>query len=211
MIHELRTYSIAAGQLGTVVKNAGETGRAIRGDGYGRLEGYWTTEIGPLGKVVHLWSYPSLDERRRLRAALARNRAWVEEYLPLLHPHLVRQEIRLLDPFLPFKAPERAGNVYELRCYRVRAGRVREWADLFRAVMPVRERYSKNVGAWVTEAPQPNEVCHLWAYPGLDARMAIRAEVGKDPDWQAFLKRSAPLVEEAHSTILLPAPHSPLC
>ena len=210
MIHELRTYRIAAGRLAAVVKNAAEIGRAIRGDEYGRLEGYWTTEIGPLGQVVHLWSYPSLDERRRLRAELMQNRAWVDEYLPALLPDLVRQEIRLLDPVLPCKAPEQAGNVYELRCYRARAGRVREWAGLFTEVMPVRERYSKNVGTWVSEAPQPNEVCHLWAYPDLNARMAIRAEVGKDPDWQAFLKRSAPLIEEAHSTILLPAAHSPL-
>ena len=210
MIYELRTYTVAAGQLGAVVQSSGETGRAIRGDDYGKLEGYWTTEIGPLGRVVHLWSYESLDERRRLRAALAENRAWVEEYLGVLRRQLVRQDVRLMEAFLPFKAPERPGNVYELRSYRTRVGRVREWAGYFAEVMPARERYSKNVGAWVTEAGQPNEVCHLWAYPDLNARAAVRAEVGKDPGWRAFLAKSALLIEEAHSTILLPAPHSPL-
>jgi hypothetical protein len=32
----------------------------------------------------------------------------------------------------------------------------------------------------------------------------------KDPAWQEFLKVGPPLLEEMHSTILLPAPHSPL-
>ena len=210
MIYELRTYSVAGGQLGTVVKNSAEIGRAARGDDYGKLEGYWTTEIGQLGQVVHLWSYESLDERRRLRAALMENRAWVEDYLPVMRPLVLRQDIRLMEAFLPFKAPEEAGNVYELRCYRTQVGRVREWARNFTDVMPARERYSRNVGAWITEVGQPNEVCHLWAYADLNARAAARGAAGKDPDWQAFLKKSAHLIVEAQSTILLPAPHSPL-
>lgn len=210
MIHELRTYSVAGGQIGTVVRNSAEVGRAARGDDYGKLEGYWTTEIGQLGQVVHLWSYESLDERRRLRAALTENRAWVEDYLPLLRPLILRQDVRLMEAFLPLKAPERAGNVYELRCYRTQVGRVREWARNFAEVMPARERYSRNVGAWVTEAGQPNEVGHLWAYPDLNARASARAAAGKDPEWRAFLAQNAPLIVEAHSTILLPAPHSPL-
>ncbi len=210
MIHELRTYSVAGGQLGTVVRSSAEVGRPARGDDYGKLEGYWTTEIGQLGQVVHLWRYESLEERRRLRAALTENRAWVEDYLPLVRGLVLRQDIRLMEAFLPFKAPEAAGNVYELRCYRTQVGRVREWARHFAEAMPARERYSRNVGAWVTEAGQPNEVCHLWAYSDLNARASARAAAGKDPVWRAFLAQNAPLIVEARSTILLPAPHSPL-
>ena len=54
MIHELRIYTVKAGTVPTVAKNAGEVGRAIRGDNYGRLEGYWMGEIGPLNYVAHL-------------------------------------------------------------------------------------------------------------------------------------------------------------
>lgn len=32
----------------------------------------------------------------------------------------------------------------------------------------------------------------------------------KDPAWQEFLGKGTPLLEEMHSTIMLPAPHSPL-
>ena len=210
MIYELRTYTIKAGMHPAVVKNSDEVGRPIRGDDYGKLEGYWATEIGQLSQVVHLWSYESYDERQRLRKALAENKAWTGEYLPLIRPNLIRQEIKLMEAFLPLKAPPGEGNVYELRCYRTLPGRVREWAGLFSGVMPAREKYSPNVGAWIVDAGQPNQACHLWAYRDLNHRAAVRAESGTDPDWQGFLKASVPLLDEMHSTIMLPAAHSPL-
>ena len=210
MIYELRTYTLRAGSGPAVAKNAGEVGRAIRGDDYGKLEGYWLTEIGPLNQVMHLWSYADLNDRQRLRGELAKNERWAKEYIPLVRAHLVRQDLRLLDPILPFKAPESEGNIYEYRNYRTAAGRVREWAKHFREIMPMREEFSKNVGAWITEAGQPNEVSHLWAYPSVDARSERRAAVAADPRWKEFLGRAGPLLEEMHSTILLPAAHSPL-
>ena len=72
MIHELRTYTLAPGKQGEYVKLASEVSRKIRGDKYGKLEGYWTTEFGTLNQVVHLWNYADLNERERLRGELAR-------------------------------------------------------------------------------------------------------------------------------------------
>ena len=69
---------------------------------------------------------------------------------------------------------------------------------------------SKIVGLWQTEAGQPNELCHIWAYADLNARAAARAAALQDPGWQAFIGKSTSLLEEMHSTIMLPAPHSPL-
>ena len=210
MIYEMRTYTLKPGMHALVAKNAGEVGRAIRGDDYGKLEGYWITEIGPLNQVMHLWRYEGLDERQRLREALSENEAWTGEYLPLIRPHLVRQDIRLMHAFLPLKAPETSGNVYEYRHYRTVPGKAREFAKHFEAAMPVREKYSKNVCAWVTEAGQPNEVSHLWAYSSLDARAEVRGKTMQDPDWQAFLGKGGPLLEEMHSSVIMPAAHSPL-
>ena len=122
MIYELRTYTLRAGAGPTVAKNAGEVGRAIRGDDYGKLEGYWLTEIGPLNQVMHLWSYTDLNERHRLRGELTKNERWAKEYIPLIRKHLIRQDIRLLDPVLPLKAPEADGNIYEYRNYRTARG-----------------------------------------------------------------------------------------
>ena len=210
MIYELRTYTVKQGTLPDVIKNSGTVSRDIRKDDYGKLEGYWSTEIGPLNQVIHLWTYADLNERARLRAELYKNPRWTTEYTPLIRPHLIRQDIRLLNPVIGPLAPASAPNVYELRNYRARPGAVRQWVDLFEKIMPVREKYSKPVGLWITEAGQPNETCHIWAYKDLNHRVQVRAEVGKDPEWQAFLKESAGLLDEMHSTIMLPAPHSPL-
>jgi len=63
MIYELRTYTVKPGSAPIVAKNAGTISRNIRGDDYGKLEGYWLTEVGPLNQVMHLWSYKDLNER----------------------------------------------------------------------------------------------------------------------------------------------------
>jgi hypothetical protein len=211
MIYELRTYTVKPGTIGTMVKAASTVSRDIRGNDYGKLEGYWSSEIGPLNQVMHLWSYSDFAERARLRAELAKNPRWTSEYTPLIHPLLMRQDVRLLNAVRPPVAPATTGNIYELRNYRAKTGgAVRKWIDAFTAVLPAREKYSKIVGLWQTEAGQPNEVCHIWAYPSLNARAEARANAMKDPAWQEFLGIGPPLLEEMHATIMLPAPHSPL-
>src|SRR5437899_3342854 len=76
MIYELRTYTLKQGTLPDVVKAAGTVGRDIRQDDYGKLEGYWQTEIGPLNQVMHLWSYRDLNHRAQLRVELGKNPRW---------------------------------------------------------------------------------------------------------------------------------------
>ncbi len=105
MIYELRTYTVKPGTLGDMVKAASTVSRDIRGDEYGKLEGYWSTEIGPLNQVMHLWSYSDFEERARLRAELSRNPRWGGEYLPLIRPLLVRQDVRLLNAVRAIIAP----------------------------------------------------------------------------------------------------------
>ena len=210
MIYELRTYTLAPGKQGEYLKLNAEVGRPVRGDKYGKLEGSWTTEFGTLNQFVHLWSYPSLDERERLRAELMKNDTWTKEYVPKIRPMLVAQENKILAAQLPLKPPVEGTHVYELRAYRAHVGKAGEWLGLFKAIMPVREKYSKNVGLWQTEVAQLNEVVHLWAYRDLNHRAEVRANALKDTDWQAFIGKTAPLLAEMRSIVLNPAPASPM-
>jgi hypothetical protein len=211
MLYELRTYTLKPGSLGDMVKAAATVATDIRKSDYGKLEGYWSTEIGPLNQVMHLWSYSDYNERARVRGELGKNSRWVGEYIPLIRPLIVRQEIRLLNALRAPVAPASTGNIYEFRNYRAKPlGAVKQWLDAFIEALPAREKYSKIVGLWQTEAAQPNEVCHLWAYKDLNARAEARGAAMKDPAWQAFLGKGPDLLEEMHSTIMLPAPHSPL-
>jgi hypothetical protein len=193
-----------------VAKTAGSVGRDIRKDDYGKLEGYWMSEIGHLNQVMHLWSYKDLNERERLRGELAKNQRWNNEYIPAIRPNLIRQEVRLLNAVKAPVAPASTPNIYELRAYRTKPGGARPWVGLFTKALEVREKYSKICALWITEAPQPNEVCHIWAYKDLNTRAQVRSESTKDPGWQSFLKEAAQYLEEMQSTIMVPAAHSPL-
>ena len=210
MLYELRTYTMRPGMAPQAAAHSADVGRAVRGDDYGKLEGYWLSEIGPLNQVMHLWSYADANARMAAKAALGENQAWRDDYLPKMRPMLVRQANRLLNGVVGPIAPEGGGNVYEFRCYRLRPGAMKTWLGLFTGALPIREKYSKIVGLWSADAGQPNEVCHIWAYPGLDARAEVRAKVGADPEWQAFVAEGGEMIEDMASTIMLPFRHSPL-
>ena len=210
MIHELRTYTTKPGQAMVHVNNSGTLGREIRGDNYGKLVGHWVTEVGPLNQSMHMWEYNDLNERAEKRAALGKLPRWNNEYRPGNKGAIIRQDIRLMNPIIAPKAPASEGNIYEFRNYRLQTGAMGKWLDAFTGALEHREKYSKIVGLWQTEAGQPNEVCHIWAYPDLNTRAEKRAAAAGDPGWQEFLKVGGPLIEEMWSTIMIPASHSPL-
>ena len=208
MIYELRTYTVQPGKQAEYLKHSGETGRKIRGDKYGKQEGFWFTEFGTLNQLVHLWSYADLNERERLRGELAKNEAWTKEYIPKIRPLLLAQENKILSAVLPLNPPADTGNVYELRWYRAHVGSAGEWLGHFKNVMPTREKYMRRVGLWQTDIAQLNEVVHMWVYRDLNERAEARAKLGQDPEWQAFLAKSVPLLAHMQATVLVPAPFS---
>jgi hypothetical protein len=209
MIHELRTYTFHPGKLPGYLKIAEEIGRPIRGNDYGVNLGYWTNEFGTLNQIWHLWEYEDLNAREELRAKLSQNKDWASEYVAKIKPLIQRQDIRLMAPQKDFTPPSSDGNVYELRYYRTQMGRAGEWLGHFKDILPVREKYAPNVGLWHTQAPQPNEVVHLWAYDSLNDRADIRAQVGADKDWQGFLKKAGGILVEMNAIILNPSNYSP--
>ena len=210
MIYELRTYTLVPGKQGEYLKLSGDLSRKIRGDDYGKLEGFWSTEFGTLNQLVHLWSYADLNEREKLRTALGKNERWRAEYVPQIRPLLISQENKILSAELPLTPPADTGNVYELRWYRTHAARAGEWLEHFKAVMPTREKYMRRVGLWQTQMGQLNEVVHLWVFHDLNDRAAARAKLGQDSAWQDFLAKSTPLLAHMQAIVLNPAAHSPM-
>jgi hypothetical protein len=213
MIYELRTYTLVPGTQAEYLRLHREVGRRIRGDTYGKLEGAWTTEFGTLNQFVHLWNYPDLNERQRMRGALAKDQAWATEYIPQIRPMLLAQENKILSPVegVPLTPPVGGGShVYELRSYRAHVGKAAEWVKHFTAGLPAREKYSKIVGLWTTEVSTLNQVVHLWAYNDLNHRAEVRVKAPQDPEWKVFLGKGAPLLVHMESTVLIPADTSPL-
>lgn len=212
MIYELRTYTIIPGKLPEYMGHHVEKGRPIRGDNFGKLEGGWTTEIGPLNQYVHLWSFEGPAERERLRAELSKNERWTKEYVPLTHPLVIRQENKLLTlaPGATLKPPSGGKHIYEMRTYLTKTGKTAEWARLFVGALPVREKYSKLAGVWTSDVGAVQEVNHLWYYNDLSHRAAVRGEVMGDPGWREYLAAATPLINDMRTTIMLPTPTSPM-
>jgi hypothetical protein len=210
MIHELRTYTLKAGTQAAYLKLSGELGRKIRGDRYGKLEGYWYTEFGTINQLVHLWSFADLNERDRLRAALAKDEAWNKEYIPQIRPMMLAQENKILQPAVPLQPPADTGNVYELRWYRTHVGQAAEWIEIFKGILPTREKFMRRVGVWQTQIGQLNEVVHMWVFRDLKERAEARARLAENAEWQAFLGKSAPMLAHMQAIVLLPTAFSPM-
>ena len=54
-IYELRTYAIQPARYGEFLKLSSE--QLHMRTAHSKLVGYWTTELGGLNEVVHLWEY----------------------------------------------------------------------------------------------------------------------------------------------------------
>lgn len=210
MLHEIRSYTLLPGKVAEYLRLAEEVSLPIRGDNAGVLVGWWSSELGELNKLVHLWAWKDLEERQRQRVWLRAQPGWVETYNPQVDKLVYRREIAILKPEMTVTPPAQPGNLYELRVYRMHPGKVTPWLELFKRYLPVREKYSKLVGLWQSEIGEMNEVTVLWAYRDLNARAAARAAAQQDPEWREFLDKGAPLLFHQQSTILVPARFSPL-
>ena len=211
MIHELRTYALHPGKVGQYLGYAETLMRPIRGDRFGRLLGYWSTELGALNQIVHLWEFGDLAARTAARQGLAKDERWVKEYLPVGQPLLQSQETMILTPVDWYVIRPSAGmGVYELRSYRTHPGKTAEWLARLGEAMPAREKYSAPVGVWSTEIGPLNTVVSLWAYRDAAHRAEVRAAALGDPAWQAFVQQTTPLLQVMEAKLLVPAPFSPL-
>ena len=85
-IYELRWYKLFPGKAGEWLANfrAGLQTRARYGN---TPVGVWTTELGPLNVVYHLWGYADLQARADVRQKFGEDPAWVQvvqKNLPLM-------------------------------------------------------------------------------------------------------------------------------
>ena len=103
MVVEMRSYTLQPGKIASYLKLYEGEGMAIQKRILGRMVGYYSTEIGPLNQIVHLWAYEDLKERAEKRAALAADPGW-QAYVAKMIPMMVTQESKILNP-APFFTP----------------------------------------------------------------------------------------------------------
>ena len=72
----MRTYTIVPGRVAAYLALYESEGLPIQKRHLGNPIGYFTTEIGELNQVVHLWGYESMADREKKRAGMEADPAW---------------------------------------------------------------------------------------------------------------------------------------
>lgn len=103
MIVEMRTYELEPGRLAQFLKHMESEGLPIERPVLGRMLGFYTSEIGELNQVIHMWGYESFEDRQHRRQALNNNPQWAE-FLPKVLPLIRHMRNQLLLP-TTFAAP----------------------------------------------------------------------------------------------------------
>jgi hypothetical protein len=102
MFVEERIYTLHPGKVPAYLKLYQEEGLAIQTRILPAMVGYYTTEIGDLNVVVHMWAYEDLKQRAEYRAKLQADPGW-QAYVPKVTALIQHQETRIMNP-APFFA-----------------------------------------------------------------------------------------------------------
>jgi len=97
MLVEERTYTLHPGKTAEYLKAYEAVGLEVQRAILGNLIGYFTTEIGTLNQIVHLWGYESMADREDRRRKLLEDPVWCE-YVKTIRPLVMHQENRILVP-----------------------------------------------------------------------------------------------------------------
>ena len=97
MIIEERIYTCYCGKAQAYVKMYEEEGLAIQRPILGNLVGYFTTELGDLNQIVHLWAYQDAADRTARREKLLADPRW-QEYVKKVQPLVLTQQNKILIP-----------------------------------------------------------------------------------------------------------------
>ena len=58
------------------------------------------------------------------------------------------------------------------------------------------------VGYYVTEVGELNAVVSLWRYSSFEDRQSRRAELAKNPQWQAYLAKVRPMIKSMNNRLM---------
>ena len=109
MIVEQRTYTLKIGAVPDYLKLYESEGLAIQRPILGRMVGYFSTDLGVLHQIVHLWAYKDYAEREERRATLSANPAWKAYALKTREfQHSQENKILIPAPFSPWAVDDPA-------------------------------------------------------------------------------------------------------
>jgi len=211
MIYEMRTYDLKPRTQPEVVKRFGEAYEKRKQ--LSELAAFWTSEIGPLNQIIHVWPYKDLAERAAVRAEAVKQGIWppkISEFVLNM-----RSEIMVPFSFAPAFPTGEVGPYFEMRTYTYHPGDLPKIMRDWEAALPLRQTLSPVAALWYSELGALNKFVHIWPYKTLDQRMETRKkalETGKWPPAAKDPETGAPgyVMQNQESKILTAAAFSPV-
>ena len=97
MIVEERIYTAHVGRAKEWLDYYGEAGFPVQQRHLGRCIGFFTTEIGPLNQIIHMWGYEDLVDRAKRRAELMADPGF-QAFGAKIQPLILTMENKILIP-----------------------------------------------------------------------------------------------------------------
>jgi NIPSNAP protein len=103
MIYEMRVYTLQPGKTAAFQELIEKEALPVINK-YSKLVGWWSTEVGPLNEVVHIWAFEDLNHRERAHKAQGED-PQLQAFRPKAHAMIVSQYNKILTPanFSPLK------------------------------------------------------------------------------------------------------------
>jgi hypothetical protein len=103
MVYEMRVYTLQPGKVPEFQALIEKEALPVINK-YSKLVGWWSTEIGPLNEVVHIWAYEDLAHRTRARQAQGED-PQLQAFRPKAQAMIVSQYNKIMTPanFSPLK------------------------------------------------------------------------------------------------------------
>ncbi|KAG8190380.1 hypothetical protein JTE90_022024 [Oedothorax gibbosus] len=184
-IYEIRTYSVRPKYFKEYVRHTEDHFHLrIR---HSKLFGFWTTELGALNQVIHIWEYDSHDHRAKVRQALANDKEWQENYITKVSPMYINQTnaTMTLLPWSIITLPSKSG-LYELQIFNMNShtdiwdGRLKAAMEL--SSLKLKSSNSLLVACFTSIFGPHNTVYALWQHDSFDKFAFGKLQLLNEPD-----------------------------
>ncbi|KAM9330664.1 protein NipSnap homolog 3A-like [Gastrophryne carolinensis] len=92
--------------------------------------------------------------------------------------------------------------LYEFRTYSVKPSLMGQFLQLSKEKIHLRTAHSELVGYWTVELGGLNKVFHIWKYDSFAHRLAVRAKLSQDTNWQeSYISKAMPMVDKQHNEV----------
>jgi hypothetical protein len=100
------------------------------------------------------------------------------------------------------------------RTYNIKPGKMAAYLELYEqfGLTPQKRHLGEPVAYMFAESGELNTAVHIWAYKDATDRATRRAAMAADPEWQAYLKKSAEagFIEKQVTKLMIPAKFAPI-